>query len=306
VYWQGRAERAAGLLTEKGTADFAALAGRRQYYGFLAASQLGVVPQLNARSLPDDPAVSAAARAAPGMRRVLELYAIGDRTNARREWRFLHTRLDAPVRAAAVAELAATGWTDLAVITTSDPIFADYLALRFPAPHRTAFDAASKANSLPLAYLYGVSRQESAFGAAAVSPVGALGLMQLMPATAELTARRLGMSAPTRGDLLQPAVNVKLGARHLAMLVKRYGGNRFLAAAAYNAGEGRVDRWLAERPLVAADTWIDTIPFLETRNYVKAVMSFGYIYGQLLDAPIPFMTPAELGGPRTAEIARTP
>lgn len=301
-YWRGRAERAANLLTAEGQAAFAALARERQYYGFLAADQLGLEPQLNARALSTDAAVDAEVRALPGMRRVLELYALDARADARREWFFLQERLDEPRRIAATAALADAGWTDLSLRTTFDPVFADYLALRFPQPHRGIYEAASKATALPLALLYGISRQESLFAAAVTSPVGALGLMQLMPATAARTARSIGDPPPSRAALLTPNTNVRLGSRHLAMLMKRYDGNRYLSAAAYNAGEHRVDRWLREYPLDAADVWIDSIPFPETRNYVKAVMSFSYIYGRLLEAPVPFLTVAERGNLPTATL----
>jgi soluble lytic murein transglycosylase len=294
-YWRGRAQRAAGLA---GGDAFDALSRERHYYGFLAADILGREPQLNARVLPDDPDAAAAIGAHRGMQRVRELYAVGDTINARREWLFLAPHLDERGRLAAVTALQDMGWIDLSVIASAD--LTDYLELRFPAPHRVLFDAASHATALPLGFLYGVARQESAFGAAAVSPAGALGLMQLMPDTAARTARGLGLPVPTRADLLHPDVNVRLGTRHLATLMKRYDGNRFLSAAAYNAGEHRVDRWLRERPLGDADVWIDSIPFLETRNYVKAVLAFSYIYGQKLGKPAPFLTDAERGGLRNA------
>jgi len=294
-YWLGRAHLAQSETKSQGVAMLQALAAERHYYGFLAAERLGIEGELNALVPPNDASVTERLRNNPGMRRVTELFAQGDLGNARREWQFLQGRLDLRERTAAAVRLAEIGWIDQSVIAASDPSMTHYISIRFPQPFRTLFDAASHATTLPIGFLYAIARQESAFGATAVSPVGALGLMQLMPATANLTARRIGDRAPSRADLLHPDVNVRLGSRHLAMLMKRYSGNRYLSAAAYNAGEHRVDRWLRERPLTEADLWIDSIPFLETRNYVKAVLAFSYIYGQLLENPTPFLDVTELG-----------
>jgi len=294
-YWLGRALLGSPTTLAAGRDVLAALATERNYYGFLAAERIGREPVLNA--VEPDVAESARARLdrEPGFARLRELYALDDRLNARREWRMVAPRLDAELSVAAVVAIAEMGWTDLAVIAAGDAGMTDYLSIRFPRPWPRQYARAAKATALPASFLYGVTRQESAFWESAVSTAGALGLMQLMPPTAARTARALGLRSPSRSQLLTAAVNIPLGSNHLAALVKRYGGNRALAAAAYNAGEHRVDRWLDERPFVAIDLWVDMIPFLETRNYVKGVLAFSYIYGQLLDDPQPFLTERERG-----------
>jgi soluble lytic murein transglycosylase len=294
-YWLGRA-----LLAEPGNADagraaLSALAAERNYYGFLAAERLGSTPLLNASEPTVAPTARADLNAVQGFVRLRELYAIGDRINARREWRMIKDRLPADVKVAAVLELAAMGWMDAAVIAAGEAGMTDYLSVRFPQPYQKQYKSAAKANSLPVSLLYGLTRQESAFGVSAISSAGALGLMQLMPATAARTARAMGVKVPSRSQLLNADTNIRLGSRHLATVLDRYNGNRILATASYNAGEHRVDRWLRDRPYLAADLWVDMIPFLETRNYVKSVLAFSYVYSRLLGAPQPFLTVAERG-----------
>ena len=292
LYWRGRARLAMSAAGDP-PAELVALANERQYYGFLAASRIGAPLKLNAKDVRFDPQTDAALYARPGMQRIEELFALEERGDARREWQMLLPTLDQDEQLAAIQHLAAMGWIDQSVKASFDPAFSDYLSIRFPYPYRDLFDAASSVTGLPISFLYGIARQESAFGPMAQSPVGALGLMQLMPATAARTARSLGDRIPQRSDLFRADVNLRYGSRYLAMLMKRYNGNRYLAAAAYNAGEDRVDRWLAERPIISADLWIDSIPFAETKNYVKNVLAFTYVYGQLLGAPTPFLTPDE-------------
>ena len=130
------------------------------------------------------------------------------------------------------------------------------------------------------------------------SPVGARGLMQLMPATARATAKAARLPRPALTALYDPATNVRLGSHHMAQLMARYGNHRVLAAAAYNAGTGRVKRWLAERPNLPTDVWIETIPFTETRGYVKGVLAFSVVYaGRLGEPAAPVLAEHELRVP---------
>ena len=130
-----------------------------------------------------------------------------------------------------------------------------------------------------------MARQESAYQPAAKSRVGASGLMQLMPATAKLVAKRARLPSSFATQLNNPKINIQLGSYHLAWLIDRFEGQRPLAIAAYNAGEHRVDRWIKRNDGMPMDVWIETIPFSETRNYVKNVLAFTYVYNQLLNTP---------------------
>ena len=125
------------------------------------------------------------------------------------------------------------------------------------------------------------------------SSANARGLMQLLPTTAELVARRASMSKPSADDLYDPGTNIALGSYHLAWLVDRFDGQVPLAVAAYNAGEHRVDRWLKETDGLPMDQWIETIPFTETRNYVKNVLAFRHVYAHKLAVPTPMLSNTE-------------
>ena len=311
-YWLGRAQRAltaassaaasspaapgdtASSDSEKSAAPPAenpwiALADDRQYYGFLAAESLGVTPSLNDQSTrPDADAINAILQRPP-IQRMTELYAIGDRADAKREWTKLLPNLEPSQRAAAAYLIADIGWLDLSIMAANAAELRDDLSLRFPSPFTPTFVKESRATAVPISFLYGVARQESAFAPRAQSPAGALGLMQLMPATAAATARNANEPIPLAAALFDPVTNVHIASRHLAELLERYDGNRVLVAAAYNAGSHRVDRWLRDRPARPADIWIETIPFSETRDYVKNVLAFAYIYGQRLGHPTKFL-----------------
>lgn len=292
-YWLGRAQQAlAGAqpnATQPTESPWIALANDRQYYGFLAAEALGQRPALNDSSTRSEPEAINAMLQRPPMQRLIELYAVGDRADARREWAKLLPNLDLSQRAAAAYIIADIGWLDLSIMAANAAELRDDLSLRFPSPYTPTFAKESRATAVPISYLYGVARQESAFAPAARSSAGALGLMQLMPATAAATARNAGEPTPVTEALFNPVVNIHIASRHLADLLERYDGNRVLVAAAYNAGPHRVDRWLRDRPARPADIWIETIPFAETRDYVKNVLAFAYIYGQRLGHPTKFL-----------------
>jgi soluble lytic murein transglycosylase len=291
-YWQSRALAApdhpqSDPVTAR--AQFEELAALRHYYGFLAADQLGARPKLNDRPSSIDPTALATLRNRAGLLRIAELLAVDDQTNARREWRYLQPRLSPTELATAVYLAAELGWTQQSIMVANAANLHDDLKIRFPTPHLDLFAAESRAAAVPISFLYGIARQESAFAADAESTAGALGMMQLMPSTAALTARRMGVAIPARRALKQADLNVKLGSRYLATLLDRYDGNRALTAAAYNAGPGRVDRWLGEVPPAPVDIWIESVPFRETRSYVKSVLAFSYIYSEKLGKPTRFL-----------------
>jgi len=293
-YWLGRAQRQlADAKTSAVEQPWTALATQRNYYGFLAALGLGIAPALNDQSNPPSPELLAAVQQAAAMTRIDELVAVDDLANARRECNFLLPQLNTSERAAAAYLLARMGWVYQSIMVANDADLRDDLTLRFPNPFLQLFRTESHATAVPLSFLYGIARQESAFAPVIRSPAGALGLMQLMPATAAATARAAGDPAPTAPELFHPDVNIHIGARHLADLLQLYDGNRVLVAAAYNAGEHRVDRWIRERPARPADAWIETIPFAETRDYVMNVLAFSYVYGQRLERPTDFLTANE-------------
>ena len=224
--------------------------------------------------------------------RAKELFAVGDNVNARREWyRTLSTQTDKE-KINSIYFINELGKTPLTIRTAGDAGAHDHLKLRFPILYQQEFKEAALTTDQPLALLYAVSRQESAFNVMAVSSANARGLMQLIPSTANLSARRMGLSAPSTSRLHNPGLNIKLGSFHLSWLIKRYKGQTALAVAAYNAGERRVDRWTEGKKGLSLDVWIEQIPFKETRNYVKNVLAFRQVYAQLIGQPLPFVNPS--------------
>ena len=140
----------------------------------------------------------------------------------------------------------------------------------YPAPYPDYVSRISREFSVNREYIYGVMRRESLFIPDIRSSAGAVGLMQLMPATARQVGEQLGVKAP-KWKLIESDLNIRLGVKYLSHLLKRFDGNMVLSTAAYNAGPTRVRKWLVNKPM-AADVWVESIPFDETRSYVKAVL----------------------------------
>ena len=292
-YWLGRALIDSGESESAGRNHLTEIASWRTFYGLLAAQDLGLEPEFKPRPAANDYAAQRSLMTEPAVRRMVELYAVGETTNAVREWQYALKSLPAE-RHQHFAELTlGMGWVDQAIAGAWEADLKDLVAVRFPTPflglyRRHAFEA-----NLPTGFLLAISRRESAFNPRARSPAGARGLMQLMPATSRLVADRIRDQRPDVADLYQPAINIRLGAHHLARLMDRYGRNRALVAAAYNAGEGRVDRWLEDASGMATPVWIERIPFRETRDYVKNVLFYHYVYRQKVGQPGPVLTRRE-------------
>lgn len=279
LYWQGRAAAANGN-DDQARQDWARAAQQRNYYGFLAADRLGQGYSFNnqapSSSLPDV--------TAPAITRVTLLRRMGQPRLAWDEWIWLlWHRGEDQVRA--LAQLALDrGWNDLAVQASIQARAWNVLAWRFPPAYQDRFIAAGRQHDVDPWLAMAVSRRESAFYPQARSGAGAVGLMQLLPSTARLVARRNDQAAPSAEQLTRPATNIDLGVSYLSDLLERFNGNRVLALAAYNAGPGRVEDWLADPDeAVPADVWIASIPFHETRAYVQAVLAYRVLFVGLHD-----------------------
>ena len=229
----------------------------------------------------------------PHIERALELFAVGEEINGRREWYRALDGLETEQQLAA-AELAAShGLVPLGIRTANIAEARDHLALRFPLVYEPQFKRASLRTTLPTPLLFAIARQESALQPDARSSANARGLMQLLPSTAQLAAKRAVLPIPATRDLYDPATNIALGSFHLAWLIKRFDGQTPLAIAAYNAGEHRVDRWIKEAQGMPMDLWIERIPFRETRNYVKNVLAFRHVYAHKLEQLMPILATHE-------------
>ncbi len=284
--WRYWLDRSAGK-------DLSTLAGERNYYGFLAAHQLGTETQLHHEPSAISPATLKRVRALPGIDRALELYAVDDLLNARREWRHSFALLDGAEKTAAAQVAHSNGWHDQAIIAANAASLHNDLDLRFPQIHDSLYGRASHATNLHPSTLLAVTRQESAFQQRARSSADARGLMQLLPSTAKRTAKKAGLRQPTTLDLYEPGINIRIASEYLAWLMTRYDQQRPLAFAAYNAGEHRVDRWIKDRSGMPMEVWIETIPFRETRGYVKSVLAFNHLYSKRMNDPLPLLLPHE-------------
>ena len=293
-YWHARALEATHPDSPRPRAAYEALARERNYYGFLAAQRIGAAFRLNNAEGEPDPAELERLRGVAAVQRALELYAVGDRVNARREWRRILPELDTGERVHALHLVVRSGWTTEGIRLANQARLHDRLDFRFPLVHQADFRRVSRESDVPFSFLVAIARQESLFDPHGLSSAGAQGLMQLMPATAREVAKRMGRAAPSVEELRVPALNLEIAAHHLAGLSARYGDSRPLVAAAYNAGAGRLRRWIKDAAGTPMDVWIESIPFRETRNYVKNVLAFAVVYGQLTDQPVPLLHPHEM------------
>ncbi|HUS24190.1 MAG TPA: transglycosylase SLT domain-containing protein [Candidatus Binatia bacterium] len=270
-YWRARTAEQLGDV-DGARSQYEDVAQEREFYGFLAAERAGHAPKLRPQALPVDPAAEAAIAALPAMIRARELVLCGLPEPAAHEWRDALAGLDAERRAQAVRVAEDWGWYDLPIKQLSELQRWDDLWLRFPLPYADAVAQAARDSGVPADWLYTVMRTETLYNPRAESPVGALGLMQLRPLTARRVARSARLPTPSRADLLEPATNLRLGARYLAQLHQRFGARWIFTLAAFNAGPERLAEWRAPLPL-PADIWVEAIPYTETRGYVQRALS---------------------------------
>ena len=277
TYWYGRALAAEGN-TEGSRAYFLRISGQPHFYGVLAAEELGEAVFMPQPFYAPSEEEVAQARANTGLQRSLALYALVLRTEGMREWRFSIRNMD-DRQLLAAAELARRAEIyDRAINTANQTAHVHNFHMRFLAPFRDVFREHAKAFDLEEAWVLGITRQESRFIADAKSSAGARGLMQLMPATAKWVAGKIGMPySPDR--VIEVDTNVTLGTRYLKYVLEDL-GHPVLASAAYNAGPGRARRWRDAKPLEGA-IYAETIPFNETRDYVKSVMTNTLYYSTL-------------------------
>ena len=279
TYWYGRA------LGAQGTADgarayYLRISTQPNFYGQLAAEELGVIPAIPEPFNVASDADVLAARKVPGIARALELYRLDLRTEATREWVFTIRSMDDTQLLAAAEVARSEGIFDRAINTADRTAHLHNYKVRYLAPFKDVFSEYSRSAGLEEAWVLGLVRQESRFIVKAKSTAGAQGLMQLMPATAKWVAQRNGMHHFSQARVAEVPINVSLGTSYLKMVLDEL-GHAVLASAAYNAGPGRARRWRDVRPLEGA-IYAETIPFNETRDYVKKVMSNTMYYSQLI------------------------
>ncbi len=277
-YWEARALEKLGksALAQNLFKD---LAKERDFYGFMAADRIGQAYQLNHRSTTLPPEyLQALYKKAPGLLRAREFYHLGMTVNARREWQAELSRLKPAELAQAAALARQWCWYDRAIFTAARARHYDDLDMRFPLAYFAQLMAGTEEQEVDMAWAYGIMRQESAFTADIKSHAGAMGLMQLMPATGRAMAKNIGLIIENNREILEPYTNIRLGTTYLKRMLDRFDGNYMFATAAYNAGPGRPARWARENPCLPADMWIEQIPFRETRTYVQRVLTYTVIF----------------------------
>ena len=311
TYWRAR-----GLLKQTSSESartqalqlLEGIAGVRGFYEQLATEELGQTIKVPAKPMPPTFEEQEAATQHQGLQRALYAIRIGLRSEGVREWNYstnLHTRGGMDDRSLlAAASLACQHSVWDRCINTSERTrgFID-LQQRFPMPFQDAVVRKATEIGLDPAYVYGLIRQESRFIMDAKSSVGAAGLMQVMPATAKWTARKIGLAGFQAHQITDRDTNIAIGTGYLKLVLDNFAGSLPLAAAAYNAGPNRPRQWRGQAgaPTVEAAIWAENVPFSETRDYVKKVLANTTLYAALITGQ-PQSLKARLGmvGPREA------
>lgn len=288
-YWQARSLQLAQPASQQPLVLYQPLARERDFYGFMAADQSKQPYHLQHQPLALQAQTLQKVRNAAGAKRALEFNSRDEMTESHREWYHLSDFLSRDELVAQARIAYDMGWYFPAIRNISRAQYWDDLDIRFPMAHRSNFVTEAKNRGLQSSWMFAVTRQESAFMIQAKSHVGAMGLMQLMPATAKETAQRYGIALANPRSAVIPEINIQLGAAYLSQVLGQFKGNRVLASAAYNAGPGRVRQWLRDAKHLPYDVWVESIPFDETRLYVQNVLAYSVIYGDKLKTPMPLV-----------------
>lgn len=291
-YWQ------ADLLLERGRDDEAkdilrSLMQQRGFYPMVAAQRLGEEYTFRIDKAPAnlDPALTSG----PEMARVRELMYWNMDNTARSEWANLVTSKTKDQQAQLARNAFNQNWWDLSVQATIAGKLWDQLEERFPLAYNDLFKRYISGKDIPQSYAMAIARQESAWNPKAGSPVGARGLMQIMPGTATHTVSMFsipGYSGPSQ--LLDPEMNINIGTSYLQYVYQQFGNNRIFASAAYNAGPGRVRTWRGNSGgRIDAVAFVESIPFSETRGYVKNVLSYDAYYRYFMGQKDALLSDAE-------------
>ncbi|HHA2011659.1 TPA: murein transglycosylase [Enterobacter mori] len=291
-YWQ------ADLLLERGRDDEAkailhALMQQRGFYPMAAAQRLGEEYTLKIDKAPAN--ANPALTQGPEMARVRELMYWNMDNTARSEWANLVTSRTTDEKAQLARYAFDNRWWDLSVQATIAGKLWDHLEERFPLAYKDLFDRYTSGKDIPQSYAMAIARQESAWNPKVRSPVGASGLMQIMPGTATHTVKMFnipGYSSPSQ--LLDPDTNINIGTSYLQYVYQQFGNNRIFSSAAYNAGPGRVRTWLGNSAgRIDAVAFVESIPFSETRGYVKNVLAYDAYYRYFMGQKDTLMSDAE-------------
>ncbi|MDN2662809.1 transglycosylase SLT domain-containing protein [Psychromonas sp. 14N.309.X.WAT.B.A12] len=297
LYWQARVLANKGK-SEQANALFEKVAKNRNFHGFMAAQKLGVDFSLNAQAIVEKKGSLTGLESELSVIEELLYHELN--VPAKRQWQRLLSNQSKTKQQQLGLYAYNKNWPYLSVLASINSKSWNALNIRFPNAKSELFVEAAKQYDVEPTYIYAITRRESSFDQHAKSPVGASGYMQLMPKTAEETAKKIGLTEYSNVEQLNEGeLNVQLGTAYFNGLLTRYDGNRVLATAAYNAGPHRVERWTSEEKKkgnkgIDIDSWVDTIPFYETRAYVQNVLAYNVIYQHVFGKPLKFLKSEEL------------
>lgn len=275
-YWLARSQDQLGQQ-QLANETYQSLASDRDFYSFLAADKLKQDYQMNHNPIQFTEEEFKAFSQRPAIRRLNEFYALNMGLESRRQAYALKLKLSKRELQLLATLTHQWGWHNQTISLLGKAKYWDALDLRFPVVYDEAIVKEGKNNKLDPSWLLGIARQESAFNPLARSHVGASGLMQLMPKTASLIARLIKKPLRRQSELLSPDRNIQLGSAYLRKMYDDKQQNPVLATASYNAGPHRISRWLPKKNM-AADIWIENIPYKETRRYTRSVLSYTAIF----------------------------
>lgn len=270
-YWLGIALQQTGHDADA-LPLFTRLAGKRSYYGFLAADELDTDYVYAHSKTEENESIIQKLAKNPSLIRARELYLVGLESQGRSEWNDAIGKLEAAEKAQAAVLAHRWNWDSRAITAVAQIGQFDDLEIRYPLPYRNEFEEFSAIANIPGSWAYGVARNESLFMADVRSHAGAIGLMQLMPATGRKSAAEIDLPYVGVKTLTDPASNIRLGTFYLGEMLKRFDDNLVLATAAYNAGPFKVEEWLPQSRHLDARIWIENIPYRETREFVRRVL----------------------------------
>ncbi|MBA2711907.1 MAG: lytic transglycosylase domain-containing protein [Tatlockia sp.] len=275
-YWLARALEAKGS-TAKAEEIYQAISKSRNYYGFLASMRLNQTPSFENESTSN---LARLKDYQPITNLVKTLYLSKQSLQASRLLTDFLSELPKEDKSAMIYWIAnVLQWYGKSVyLSNSEEQLSNQLSLRFPVIYLNAVQLNSKNYQIPAELIYAIIRQESGFRDDVISPAGARGLMQVMPSTASVVAKHEKIAYNDKNQLFTSEKNIHIGVAYLKQLKARYRNHPVLIAAAYNAGPSQVNYWLKNHTPKDMDIWIDTLPWHETRNYLKNIIAFYAVY----------------------------
>lgn len=285
IYWLARAYDETKQHNEAKKL-YSLIYNKTNYYGLLACSNLKQPCPIEFAITSPYKSDKIKLLSNPGINRAIELYKLKRYTLARLEWNSVIKNLDEKQQYIAGNIASELNWHDRNIINFGKPEYSTtsqdkpnaFLHLKYPLGYQESILKFAKKYNLDPAWVFAISRQESAFIVDAKSRAGALGLMQLMPTTAKKLAKANKIPYSNQNSLLNETTNIRLGSVYLQKMLENNKGNAVLATAAYNAGPTRVKKWLKDSKPIATDIWIELVPFYETRDYIKRVLTNTAIY----------------------------